>query len=169
MAGDGVPVRMGPTFEQDWPGASARATECIMNIIRTADGASERIAEILRPYDLTPAQAQVLSIIDGAGKPLPHHVIAERLVSSRGTVTWLVDGLARRGLVCRRPHPTSRRTVLVAITDQAERLLREFRPRIHQLDRDLVADLTPEEQEGLITLLARIQARLTLAPTNAGE
>lgn len=160
------PVRMGPTFEQDWPGASARATDCVMNILRSADWLSERIATLLRPYDLTPAQAQTLSIIHGAGEPLPHHVIAERLVTSRGTVTWLVDGLAQRGLLVRRPHPTSRRTVLVAVTDEAVRLLHEFRPKIHQLDRDVVADLSAAEQGLLIDLLARIQA---WTKTGAGD
>lgn len=153
------PVRMGPAFEQDWPGASERATDCVMNILRGADWLAGRIAELLRPYDLTPAQAQALAIVHGAGEPLPHHVIAERLVSSRGTVTWLVDGLARRGLMVRLPHPTSRRTVLVAITDEAVRLLHEFRPKIHEMDRLVVADLSAMEQELLVELLARIQAR----------
>jgi DNA-binding MarR family transcriptional regulator len=153
-------IRMGPTFEQDWPGASARATECVMNLLRTAGDISERLAELLRPYDLTPTQAQVLSIIHGAREPLPHHTIGERLVVARGTVSFLVDTLERRGLVRRVPHPNSRRTVLVAITEDAERLLHEFRPRIHQFDRNLVAGLGPEEQDALLRLLGCVQARM---------
>lgn len=169
MAGEPTPIRMGPTFEQDWPGASARATECVMNLIRAASDAGERIAAVLRPYGLTPAQSQVLSIIHGAGEPLPHHVIAERLVTARGTVSFLVDGLERRGLLRRVPHPASRRTVLVAITDAAERLLLEFRPRIHQVDRDLVAGLSTAEQDTLIDLLGRIQARAASAAGCGGD
>ena len=155
-------IRMGPTFEQDWPGASSLATECIMNLLRTAGDISERMAELLRPYDLTPTQAQVLSIIHGAGEPLPHHIIGERLVVARGTVSFLVDTLERRGLVRRVPHPNSRRTVLVAITEEAERLLHGYRPRIHQLDRDLVAGLCAEEQDTLLELLGRVQARVAV-------
>jgi DNA-binding MarR family transcriptional regulator len=158
---DLVPIRMGPTFEQDWPGASTRATECVMNLIRAADQASARLAELVRPYDLTPSALQVLAIIHGAGEPLPHHVIGERLLTSRGTVSFLVDGLERRGLVRRVPHPTSRRTVLVAITEEAERLVREVTPRIHRMDVEAVAALNPAEQDTLIDLLGRIQARLT--------
>jgi MarR family transcriptional regulator, 2-MHQ and catechol-resistance regulon repressor len=153
-------IRMGPTFEQDWPGANARATECVMNLLRTATDISERLTELLRPYDLTPTQAQVLSIIHGAREPLPHHTIGERLVVARGTVSFLVDTLERRGFVRRVPHPNSRRTVLVAITEEAERLLHQFRPRIHQMDRDLVAGLCAEEQDALLGLLGRIQARV---------
>jgi MarR family 2-MHQ and catechol resistance regulon transcriptional repressor len=160
VTGDSEPIRMGPTFEQDWPGASSRATECVMNLMRTADELTERIAAILRPYALTPAAAQVLSIIHGAGEPLPQHVIGERMVASRGTVSWLVDGLERRGLVRRLPHPSSRRTVLVEITESAEQLLITFRPAIHALDRASVADLSDEEQDTLVELLGRIQAQL---------
>ena len=57
--GDGSePVRMGPDFEQDWPGADARATDCVMNLVLAGDQVVERIADILRPLDLTPAVAQ---------------------------------------------------------------------------------------------------------------
>ena len=168
MPGEYPVIRLGPTFEENWPGASARATECVLNLLRTADETMERLAEILRPYDLTPAAGQVLSIIHGAREPLPHHVIGERLVASRGTVSWLVDGLERRGLVRRVPHPTSRRIVLVAVTAEAERLLHEFRPHIHQLDRDLVAGLSAGEQETLLDLLGRIQVRLHTTEPDTG-
>jgi DNA-binding MarR family transcriptional regulator len=160
VTGEPAPIRMGPTFEQDWPGASARATECVMNVIRTGDQASARLAELLRPYDLTASALQVLAIIHGAREPLPHHVIGERLLTSRGTVTFLVDGLERRGLVCRLPHPSSRRTVLVTITEEAAQLVQEILPRIHALDREAVRALTSSEQETLIDLLGRVQAAL---------
>lgn len=160
MTGESGPIRMGPAFEQDWPGASARATECVMNAIRTGDRASARLAELLRPHDLTPSAFQVLAIIHGAREPLPHHVIGERLLTSRGTVTFLVDGLERRGLVRRQPHPSSRRTVLVAITDEADRLVHTIQPQIHAMDRETTRGLIEAEQEILIELLGRMQVGL---------
>jgi DNA-binding MarR family transcriptional regulator len=160
VTGEPTPIRMGPTFEQDWPGASASATECVMNVIRTADQASARQAELLRPYDLTPSAFQVLAIIHGARESLPHYVIGERLLTSRGTVTFLVDVLERRGLVRRLPHPSSRRTVLVAITEEADRLMHEIQPQIHAMDRETTRGLSEAEQETLIELLGRVQAAL---------
>jgi DNA-binding MarR family transcriptional regulator len=156
---DPQPVRMGETFEADWPGAGASATDCVMNVILAADLSVAAIAEVLRPFELTPAAAQVLSIVHGAREPLPHHVIADRMLVRRGTVTWLVDGLEKRGLVCRVPHPESRRTVLVEVTAAGTALLGRFRPLIHSVDCVLVADLTPAEQELLVDLLSRVQAR----------
>src|ERR671923_440387 len=159
MAEDAPAVRMGPTFEQDWPGASARATECVMNAVLLGDLFVEALGRLLRPYRLSPATAQVLSILDGAGEPLPHHVISQRLLVSRGTVTWLVTALEKRGLVRRIAHPSDRRAVLVELTAAGAALHQRFRPLIHRLDQQVVADLTPQEQDTLIELLGRMQAQ----------
>lgn len=153
-------IRMGSTFEQDWPGAKAQATECVLNLVRTGEWALDAVARLMKPYGLTPAEAQLLSIVHGAGEPLPHRVIADRLVVSRGMVTWLVNGLEQRGLVRRIAKPRDRRTVLVALTEAGHELHAVFRPRIHQLDARVVGDLSTEEQETLLRLLGSIQARL---------
>jgi DNA-binding MarR family transcriptional regulator len=39
------------------------------------------------------------------------------------TVTLVIDQLAGRDLVTRRPHPTDRRTVLAALTDEGRRVV----------------------------------------------
>lgn len=164
-ARDSIPIRLGPAFERSWPAASIGAVECIMNLLRTADWASARHASLLRPYDLTTTQLGVLAILYDAGEPIPHHVIGTRLLTKAGTVSWLVDGLERRGLVRRVPHPTSRRTVLVALTEEAVPLVREILPLLHAADRAMVADLNAEEQETLVSLLGRVQ--LTIRMTDA--
>ena len=74
------------------------------------------LAEIERPareaHGLSASAFQALAILDGAGEPLPGHVIAERLLVSSASMTSLVDTLERRGLAERHPHPTDRRKVL---------------------------------------------------------
>ena len=156
MAADEALIRMGPGFEQEWPGASAHATNITLNLLRLAGHLENVLVEALRPYGLTPAAAQVLSIIHGAGEPLPHHVIGERMVVRAGTVTWLVDGLEKRGLVQRLPHATSRRTVLVALTEEGEALMHLYRPTLHAIDRAAVRGLSEEEQEQLLALLGKV-------------
>src|SRR5689334_21723692 len=98
------PARVAHDFDTRYPGASATATECAMNLVLTADLLVKRIAEEIRAFDLTPASGLVLSILAEAEEPLPPNVIADRLIISRATVTGLVDSLERRGYVERRPH-----------------------------------------------------------------
>lgn len=63
----------------------------------------------------------MLAIVEGEGAPLPPSVIGERMLMTSGTMTSLLDTLARRGLVRRAPHPDDRRMQLVAITDAGRR------------------------------------------------
>jgi MarR family 2-MHQ and catechol resistance regulon transcriptional repressor len=120
----------------------------------------EEFARLLEPYALTPAQFQTLAILHGAGRPLPHNVIARRLLVSRGTVTWLVDALEKRGLVQRERQPSSRRTVLVAVTEAGSAIVTEATPIMVQCNLDVTADLSIEEQDLLVDLLAWMHHRL---------
>src|SRR3954464_5832348 len=84
-------VQVAPDFEARYPDASARATECAMNLVFTADLLVKRIASLLQPFDLSPASGLVLSIVADAESPLPPNQIADRLIISRATVTGLID------------------------------------------------------------------------------
>ena len=90
-------IQIPPDFEQRYPNASARATECAMNLVFTADLLVKRISALLQPFDLSPASGLVLGILADSETPLPPHIIADRLIISRATVTGLIDSLERRG------------------------------------------------------------------------
>jgi DNA-binding MarR family transcriptional regulator len=59
----------------------------------------------------------VLALFSADG-PLSQQQAAQRLVIDRTTMVALVDGLERKGLVERRPHPSDRRKNTVALTAQ---------------------------------------------------
>jgi hypothetical protein len=65
------PVRIPRDFDARYPGASAKATECAMNLVFTAELLVKRIARLLRPFDLTPSTGLVLSILADATVPMP--------------------------------------------------------------------------------------------------
>src|SRR5438093_1528128 len=126
-----IAVEVAPDFEARFPAASARATECAMNLVFTADLLVKRIASLLQPFDLSPASGLVLSIVADAESPLPPHEIAERLIVSRATVTGLIDSLERQGYVQRRPHHSDRRMLLIEVTDTGRQVANAFRPIVH--------------------------------------
>ena len=80
--------------------------------------ATALVGQIERPpreaAGLSVSAFQTLAILDGAGEPLPGHVIAERLLVTSASMTSLLDTLERRGHVERRPHPSDRRKVRTA-------------------------------------------------------
>jgi DNA-binding MarR family transcriptional regulator len=167
-------VRVGDDFEDEFPGASALATECYANLWRTAElliGLHN--SHTLERYQLSPSARSVLAVVEGAGQPLEPSVIAERLMVTTGSMTSLLDNLEKRGLVRRLPHPGDRRKLLIDITPEAQVIVDEFLPAFHARERDVMAAaLTSREQRTLLQLLAKLQqagadARSAPAPEGA--
>jgi DNA-binding MarR family transcriptional regulator len=154
------PIQLPADFSQRYPGASVTATESAMNLVRTADMLVKRIAQVLQPFDLTPASALALGILADAGTPLPPNQIADRLILSRATVTGLLDSLEKRGHVRRLPHATDRRMLLIELTETGRRVAHECRLVVHQNQKAWLAALSEQEQGQLIHALQRLQAAL---------
>jgi len=154
------PVRITPDFEERYPKASARATECAMNLVFTADLLVKRITELLKPYDLSPASGLVLSMLADSETPLSPYEIADRLIISRATVTGLIDSLERRGYAQRIPHQSDRRMILVEPTDTGRQVANAFRPVVHRNQKVWLEALSEADQQRLIATLHQLQDSL---------
>lgn len=72
-------------------------------------------SDALRPYGLTPAQAEALHVIAERG-PLALLDLGRLLICESGSPSRLVDGLVRAGLVKRLDDPVDRRRVTLSLT-----------------------------------------------------
>ena len=153
-------IQIAPDFPKRYPGASPKATETAMNLVRTSELLVKRIADLIQPFDLTPSSGLVLGILADFGEPLPPNKIAERLIISRASVTSLIDSLERRGYVRRVPHSTDRRMLLIELTDTGRQVAHDFRLLVHQNQKGWLAVLNEQEKTQLIDTLHRIQTAL---------
>jgi DNA-binding MarR family transcriptional regulator len=155
-------IRVPADFESEFPGASRSASEVAVNL---AQAQLVVLAQVERPtreaHGLSASAFQTLAIIDGAGEPLPGHVMAERLLVSSASMTSLVDTLERRGLVERRPHPTDRRKVLIALTADGQRIVDQQLPVIHAVINRAISTLTESDREHLLRSLTTIRAQVS--------
>ena len=84
--------RTPPGFEDEYPAATALATECFINYGLLSGGVIAAFQELVVEGGIPSAAAfNVLAILDGAGVPLSPSTIADRLLVSRATVTGLLD------------------------------------------------------------------------------
>jgi DNA-binding MarR family transcriptional regulator len=153
-------VKIASDFEQRYPGANPKATECAMNLILTADLLEKRIASLLQPFGLSPATGLVLSILADTETPVSPNQIAERMIISRASVTSLIDTLEKHGYVKRQPHRSDRRMLLIELTASGRQVADQFRPIVHQHQYQWLHFLTGAEQEQLIQMMHRLQATL---------
>ncbi len=95
-----------------------------------------------------------LSQVDG----LTPSECATRSGVTRATITGLLDGLERDGLVERQSDASDRRMLRVHLTDQGRTLLERMLPDHFCRTTGLMAHLTSSEKKTLIKLLEKVQA-----------
>ena len=93
-----------------------------------------RLNEALAPYGLTFARYEALMLLyfSRAGA-LPLGKIGLRLQVHPASVTNLIDGLERDGLVRRSPHPSDGRTTLATLTAQGRSLALRATRELHAI------------------------------------
>lgn len=134
---------------------STPEVEAVLSVIRTAGRFEAQIAEVLRPYDLTPTQYNVLRILrGGASAGLCRYEIAERLLTPGPDVTRLLDRLDEHGLTRRERDPEDRRQVRAQITPRGLVLLTELDDVLTALHRRQVGHLGADRLRTLSALLA---------------
>src|ERR1700712_4834080 len=125
--------------------------------------ASDRFAARLAELDLTPAHAGVLRII-GQNPGLSQQSVSERLGAAPSRVVKLVDELEDKGLVERRRSADDRLTYELSIASGATQQLAAVRSAVSQHDAALVAALSAEERQTLVSLLRKVAEAEGLLP-----
>lgn len=155
-------IQMPSDFHDQTPDANILATEAVMNTIRTADMAFERIGRLLRPLNVSAAGGLVLGQLRDRGAMSPSE-LGDRLIVTRATVTGLIDSLERRGFVRRSANPADRRSLLVGITPAGLEVIQQVRTIIHRNETAWMSVLSEAELQTCIALLHRIQEGIAAA------
>lgn len=131
--------------------------EALLNIFRTNDRLAIDIDRLLRAFDLTQSQYNVLRILRGEGKPLSCAQIGSRTITIVPALTGLIDRLEAAGLILRERSAEDRRVIYIAITEKALGLLAKVDPPLKDLHRRLLGHLSGVELTQLSHLLEKIR------------
>lgn len=124
----------------------------LMRAVNTLNGA---VGRSLAQVGLTVSQLGVLEVLHHVG-PMCQKEIGEKLLTSGGNVTMVVDNLEKRSLVQRRRETSDRRFVTVHLTEEGRRLIEGYFPdHARAITRGLSA-LSPEEQRELARLCKKL-------------
>ena len=128
--------------------------EAYLNLVRTATALMRRESELLKQYDLTPAQFNVLRILRGAAADgLICREVGERMLAYDPDVTKLLDRLESRGMVTRQRQAADRRAIVARITPTGLRTLERVDKPMLELVVGLLRHLGPQKLRTLSTLL----------------
>ncbi len=128
----------------------------ILNILYTQNVINEKFSEVLKPYELSGEQYNVLRILRGQkGNPANMCLIQERMVAKTSNTTRLVDKLLLKNLVTRNVCPENRRKIEVLVTQQGLDILTELDPKVNEHEDYFSKNLNTEELEQLNALLEK--------------
>lgn len=135
----------------------------VMTVVLLRTIADELVAQLqasLDEYGISEGRMRVLAhLLDREG-PATHSELAIESGVTKGTITGLIDGLERDGLVRRSACPSDRRVSLIEITDKGERMLKTILPGHLRRLSELVGVVSKTEQRTLLKLLEKFRAGL---------
>jgi DNA-binding MarR family transcriptional regulator len=134
------------------------AKKTVLNVSYTSNTFKDGILSVLKPYDISIEQFNVLRILRGkSGKPSNLKDIQDRMISKMSNTTRLVDKLILKNLVERFICEKNRRKVDIYITDEGLKLLNTLDPIIEQKENELTGNLSQRELETLNMLLTKMR------------
>ena len=83
-------------------------------------------------------------------------ILAEKAGVSRATITGLIDGLERDGMVKRIHDSNDRRAIIVRLTPKGIEFLKDMLPGHFQRIAGLMSKLTKKDRKDLIALMEKI-------------
>ncbi|MFV0246084.1 MAG: MarR family winged helix-turn-helix transcriptional regulator [Qingshengfaniella sp.] len=139
--------------------ADTDAMALCFEVLSLAAAIDRDCAARLQPHRLSEGKFVLLTLLCDRPQGLPPHELADRVGVTRATITGLIDGLERDGLLRRVPDKTDRRSLSVRLTPQGLALADELGRTHTAWIATLTGDLTGEERGMLRSLLHKIWAR----------
>ncbi|WP_432410022.1 MarR family winged helix-turn-helix transcriptional regulator [Rasiella sp. SM2506] len=131
----------------------------VINITFTSRVLEESFQGILKEYDLSSQQFNVLRILRGQrGKPANLSTLQERMIDKNSNTTRLVDKLLKKGWVLRQVCAKNRRKIEIFITEDGLQLLSTLDPIVVENNKKNVSNLTHTELEILNNLLDKLRS-----------
>ena len=137
--------------------AERETADELARVLRDAITRLNRRVRQARPVgDLTFSQLSALTSLQLAGALTPRELADTERVQPP-TMTKIVGKLEEQGLVVRTPHPTDRRQVILAATEQGRAVYAQFERARNEWLASHLAELEPDERHTLARAAESLQ------------
>ncbi|MEY3747681.1 MAG: hypothetical protein RL194_1140 [Pseudomonadota bacterium] len=146
-------------FAARYPQADISAISAFLHLLRVATDLSVALDACLSRHGLLQGRWWVLILLmrEDALQSTPS-ALAEKAGVTRATMTGLLDGLERDGLVARELDPHDRRSVSIRLTAAGQQKLDEVMPDYYSRLRACMAALDERDRQQLNDILNLINA-----------
>jgi DNA-binding MarR family transcriptional regulator len=143
--------------------------ELLVALLRTTDVLRERFEQVVRPFNISLTQYNVLRILRGAEpKGRTCGEIGERMVAREPDVTRLLTRMEIAGLLRRSRDGEDRRVVMTRITPRGLKLLDEMEPHMREIG-GLLQPIGERKIERMLRMLDEVRAFVRLGEEHEQE
>lgn len=129
-----------------------------VNLLYTAAWASLAIAQVLKPFNISPQQFNILRILRGkVNQPASIRELTDRMIDKSSNASRLVDKLIQKKLVVKEACNSDNRKVEVVITAEGMSLVNEASLAVEAEIQKLFSLLSDDEAAQLSDLLDKIR------------
>ncbi len=130
----------------------------VVNLLFTYGLVNGKLNEVLRPYDVSIQQFNVLRILRGQkGNPVTLAAIQERMINKMSNTTRLVDKLIKKNYATKSKNALNKRKIDIAITQQGLDFLNKIDGLVETAEKESASVLNTEEQHEFIRLLSKLR------------
>jgi DNA-binding MarR family transcriptional regulator len=145
-------------LDRDFPEFDADSIETCLAFLDATTEVYAALNSYFDRYGLSGGKFTVLMQLYTTTQSIPPSEFAERANVTRATITGLLDGLERDGLVERQPHLRDRRMLTVHLTDRGSELMKSILPEHFCRTKKLMDTLTATDKKNLVKLLDKLRA-----------
>ena len=148
-------------FAKRYPEMDPSAMQACIALARTGSDLLTGFESMLSTHGLSQGRFLTLMVMNRTPKEVANpSQLADRLGVTRSTMTGLLDGLHRDGLIVRTPHNEDRRMVCVRLTPKGRDVLESMLPDYYRRAAELMTNLTHDERTQLVLLLDKVNLGL---------
>jgi MarR family transcriptional regulator, 2-MHQ and catechol-resistance regulon repressor len=124
-------------------------------LMHTSKAIQDHIKEDMSKNNLSITEFSVLEVLYHKGRQTIQQIAQSILISS-GSMTYVIDKLEQRGLLNRNACPGDRRAIHVTLTRDGEGLMEKIMPEHEDMIDSLFDSLSADEEQELIRLLRKV-------------
>lgn len=132
--------------------------KAVINVLLTYATVNSSLNNVLKPFEISSQQFNVLRILRGQGKNTVNlETVQDRMINKMSNTSRLIDKLLKKGYVAKKINKSNRRKIDITITQEGLNFLETIDELIDKTEDKLTSSLSEEETKELIRLLGKIR------------
>jgi MarR family 2-MHQ and catechol resistance regulon transcriptional repressor len=131
----------------------------VVALARARNNIFVKIEKSVQKYGLNISEFGVLEYLFHKGAQ-PVQLVAEKILVTSGTITYVIDKLIKKGLVTRVRSEDDKRVYFIELTSEGSQLISRIFPEHEAYLASLFGDVKAEDKEVLVRLLFELNDML---------